>query len=43
MVGMSVVHIEAQLLGQVVGPAQGVLHLCLLLHNAGIKLALILL
>ena len=43
MVGMGIVHIQAQLLGNVLGAPQGVLHLRLLLHEAGIDLALILL
>ena len=43
MIGMGVVHIQAQLLGNMLGAAQRVLHLRLLLHEAGINLALILL
>lgn len=40
---MGVVHIQAQLLGDVLGAPQCVLYLRLLLHEAGINLALILL
>jgi len=40
---MCVVHKQAQLLGNVVRAAQGVLHLRLLLQEAGIYLALVLL
>lgn len=40
---MGVVDVQAQLLGQVVGPAHGILNLGLLLQDAAVELALILL